>query len=544
MLGTRRDLHSLYQLGVVEVRRIDGDTAICVDADGDELEYPVDALGDVELTPQDREHIEREVRWAAESRAPQAFRLMGWLAARLETPDDQLPRLERELSEVFEEMAAVNDPFVAGELARFREAFAAVPPDEQLVWWNQHGGVWKDRDQSYRDVSAEALGPDATPEQIDAWNASLRALRDRIERSRHAGFADDLEGTAPIASNPALEAAIEENLDDDAAWSVYADWLQQQGDPRGELAALDPASAARLYAKHERYLLGGLPKYDEVVTYSWRRGWLASAQVATKRAHEEAGISQAALVATLMALPSARFLEELTLGAPSLHERGVPEAVIDALVAAGPRTTLRVLAFTSDRGEEMLSWTVTGPLERALPLYPNLAALDITAGYLSLGALELPKLARLRIETCGLSEDNLQSLAAARLPALTALELWFGKRDALDLAMAVVEAHARVPELGLVNTSFTDELAAALAASPSLPNRERLDLSRGTLTDRGALELARAHRDGRAPRLVAVDVRENYLTADGIAALHSTGLEVRSEDQRDLDGDRYCAVWE
>jgi uncharacterized protein (TIGR02996 family) len=38
--------------------------------------------------------------------------------------------------------------------------------------------------------------------------------------------------------NPELEAAAFANLDDHDAWRVYADWLQAQGDPRGELILL------------------------------------------------------------------------------------------------------------------------------------------------------------------------------------------------------------------------------------------------------------------------------------------------------------------
>ena len=32
-----------------------------------------------------------------------------------------------------------------------------------------------------------------------------------------------------------LLAVIDENPADDASWLAYADWLQQKGDPRGEL---------------------------------------------------------------------------------------------------------------------------------------------------------------------------------------------------------------------------------------------------------------------------------------------------------------------
>jgi uncharacterized protein (TIGR02996 family) len=38
-----------------------------------------------------------------------------------------------------------------------------------------------------------------------------------------------------------LLSVIDENPSDDSSWMLYADWLQQKGDPRGELMALDMA---------------------------------------------------------------------------------------------------------------------------------------------------------------------------------------------------------------------------------------------------------------------------------------------------------------
>ena len=195
----------------------------------------------------------------------------------------------------------------------------------------------------------------------------------------------------------------------------------------------------------------------------------------------------------------------------------------------------------------MLSWTTTGPLERVWSLYPGLTSLDITAGNVSLVDFHLPALERLRIETCYLTLDNIAALANAELPALRSLELWYGEVSALGPTLALVDSLAHVTELGIVNTTFTDELAEALSRSPVLARIEVLDLSRGTLTDAGALAIANAHAEGRAPKLRAVDIRECYLTETGVAALEACKLAVRSNEQRQVEEgttERYCAVWE
>ena len=47
-------------------------------------------------------------------------------------------------------------------------------------------------------------------------------------------------GTAKLkfAANAELEARLDGGSGDEAAWAIYADWLQTAGDGRGELIAL------------------------------------------------------------------------------------------------------------------------------------------------------------------------------------------------------------------------------------------------------------------------------------------------------------------
>src|SRR5688572_23115268 len=70
------------------------------------------------------------------------------------------------------------------------------------------------------------------------------------------------------ARNPDLEAAIAASPLDREPYSVFADWLQQQGDPRGELISLQlagkDAEADALFAKHEDYFLGPLAAHKTV----------------------------------------------------------------------------------------------------------------------------------------------------------------------------------------------------------------------------------------------------------------------------------------
>jgi uncharacterized protein (TIGR02996 family) len=120
-----------------------------------------------------------------------------------------------------------------------------------------------------------------------------------------------------------FEQAILDEPDDLSSYAAYADWLEEQGDPRGEfirvqLALEDegrPASERRalqarkreLLEQHERQWLGELAPHlvdeDEPETeHRWQRGFLSvlNAQCLTM-----------ALAQDLAAASSARFLREL-----------------------------------------------------------------------------------------------------------------------------------------------------------------------------------------------------------------------------------------
>src|SRR5690554_2882063 len=90
-------------------------------------------------------------------------------------------------------------------------------------------------------------------------------------------------------SHPNFERPLFDDPDDSEAWAVYADWLSEQGDPAGELIALeleveaatangdrpDPSVAAH-YATlaHDgprRWAAPALAEPDAALAIEWRR---------------------------------------------------------------------------------------------------------------------------------------------------------------------------------------------------------------------------------------------------------------------------------
>ncbi len=126
-----------------------------------------------------------------------------------------------------------------------------------------------------------------------------------------------------MGTNPELEAAIEKDPDDEAAYLVYGDWLQAEDDPRGELIALQAAAlrdpsdkklAKRIdkhIAQHANELLAGLEEIEVV----WHLGFVRDARVAGLGA-----------LRALLAHPSGRFVQSLTV------DHGVERAPVIALL--------------------------------------------------------------------------------------------------------------------------------------------------------------------------------------------------------------------
>jgi uncharacterized protein (TIGR02996 family) len=326
-----------------------------------------------------------------------------------------------------------------------------------------------------------------------------------------------------------LESEIEKALVEDPThtegFAVYADFLQQKGDPRGELIACQIKAskeakrrAAQLLDEHARDLLGIFADWEDEapLQVDWRCGFFRWARLYVNRRMEDSGFDQATLTKALLSLPSSRFIEELELGCGSIHESRIPERVNEALIEHGPFKTLRKLSLVTDQEEEMLSWTAAGDLGHLSKTAPNLTALCVEAGSLELGEPKMKNLEELVIETCGFSVENAESIASARWPALRKMVLWFGSRSyGVEIPVEAVEKmleKKRFPSLvhlGLCNNDLTDELIDLLAENPLLPQLKTLDLSKGTLSDAGAermIELA-----PRFKHLAEIDLSSNFV---------------------------------
>jgi uncharacterized protein (TIGR02996 family) len=179
-----------------------------------------------------------------------------------------------------------------------------------------------------------------------------------------------------VPTEAELLAAIYADPGDDAARAVYADWLQERGDPRGELIAMQLAGRVGprerlLLERHERTWLGAL---EPIVSYSglvFCRGFPAELVIGRRRHgwHQHVGPTGRELDGSwrdVIDHPAWATVEHVTVCAPNEAEllrelvcrrrlralRAIHNVSATALLYAAHEGVTEITAYVS-RGEVM-----------------------------------------------------------------------------------------------------------------------------------------------------------------------------------------------
>jgi uncharacterized protein (TIGR02996 family) len=396
----------------------------------------------------------------------------------------------------------------------------------------------------------------------------------------------------------ALEQALVENPDDLASHAAYADYLTEQGDPRGEfiqvqLALEDPARSVaerrelqrrerELLDRHARDWLGDLGPFlvgdwsgpDKPFDYQFAHGWLDLVRVLP---------SPDALLGVLARSPQARLLRRLevvydmryhpfdfdqflegpkaALEDDEANEIYEEAKIMPPLVRSSYLTNLRVfkLGF-SDSADRIGHSTMVTPFESCnaqqvidlLWKCPRLEELYLNTSLPEIERLfVLPTLGNLRVlqyyygndYTGGadLSPYPLSLLAEnPSLKNLKTLRLHAGRDTTIDIdEIDAVLRSRHLPSLTHLQvhmTDFADEGCRRIVDSGVLTRLKVLDIGYGNMTDEGARALA-ACPD--LAHLALLDVSRNALTSRGIDVLSATGVQVIAVNQHGPDETDY-----
>lgn len=384
----------------------------------------------------------------------------------------------------------------------------------------------------------------------------------------------------------AFESALRDNPDNLAGWCAFADWLAEQGDPRGEFMqtqiALEDESRPKaeraelkkkevaLLKKHRKRWLGALATIekdeDHPVEFTFARGWLSRAHFASLTVEQ---------ARALVAAPGAQFLRALDIESveydaptgvyvytgvnyppgPDVPDGGqqIEAPGLHALLRAPALAGLRSFRLGSggtgldgaDDAEHYASATgaIAHQLVAKMPALEELYLLATRVDGGAIFALPLPNLRVLQfyfgaaypleVLAANPSLTNLTTLLCRPLGMRTGDE-----NGGARLRLPHLRALCRSPHLQSLRhlrlwlSDFGDAGAQELVSSGLLGRLKTLDLARGSIGDAGARALA-AHPDTK--KLDYLNLSINAITPAGRRALIDAGIKADTSGQHALN---------
>jgi uncharacterized protein (TIGR02996 family) len=340
-------------------------------------------------------------------------------------------------------------------------------------------------------------------------------------------------------------AAILESPEDDLPRLAYADWLEEQGDPRSEFIRVQIEFSRNPFSPRQRALqkrqnellmqhgsVWARPLDERNIKWEFHRGFIESVSLASEQFAKEA--SWLFGVAPIRAVTFGDLLLDKLIACPHLDrikEVVIPYAREDPLSADEWRRW-----FTEPRWEQLTALTfsqrrIDAARARALAtsaVFPRLEKLTVIQGGLSrdvaaaLFSSPLPRLTRVKLLSSAIGREGLAALLASCSPdQLQALNLDFsqiGDEGAHQLARVSTWTH--LEELELRSNSIRASGARALA-SVRWPALKKLTLGFDSIGDEGLRSLAGA---AAPPQLAVLEVNYNYIGPQGVEALTASPL--------------------
>ncbi len=352
------------------------------------------------------------------------------------------------------------------------------------------------RKPAKRPSKAAPFGPSSM--QPAKRTPARRAPAKRTPEKRTPGKRTPKRVAFDLARDPDLEAAVISAPLDPVPRMVYADWIQQAGDPRGEWMAMaaaierDPSNvvlrslAVEFLGDHDDLLLGHGRRFLPGGWIGWRGGFVDELRLQPLRNMRD----PAGALASLLAHPSSRFVRTIALGDfPRLQD------MIDVVTRAAPPLLDTVVVIDDVGG----SRTVDIDALVALPTVRRL-------GIGSVGiAGTLPDLEELAFRFAG-GESCAQWLVRGDAPNIRSLTIecaGFWKDDAIEAVLRALPRLPRLSRLRLLHLREPDRMVEHLHAITG--RLELLDLSYSRLSDAGVerLEGSDLHVIARATQLSA-----------------------------------------
>ncbi len=226
-------------------------------------------------------------------------------------------------------------------------------------------------------------------------------------------------------------------------------------------------------------------------------------------------------------------LDELVIGNWGVWNGSCPP-IIDGIVENKEKFSHIQKVFIGNMGYEEceVSWIEQGDYSKLWAAMPQLKELTIKGSVdLYLGEICHEELEALTIICGGLPTSVIQSIQNAKLPKLKKLLLFIGVEgygfEGDENIVKDLLTQAQFPELtylGITDSEIQDELTEIVLNSKFMGQLTTLDLSNGTLTDKGAALLL--EKLPQYPNITKLDVHHNFLSTKMAKKLEQLPIEV------------------
>lgn len=257
--------------------------------------------------------------------------------------------------------------------------------------------------------------------------------------------------------------------------------------------------------------------------------------------YEDGSKNAGTLVADILADPELPSVTELVIGCWGDAWDESCQPILDGLVEHADRFSHIEKLFIGDMDFEEceVSWIMQGDYSRLWAAWPNLKELTIKGSMdLELGEIRHEKLESLEIICGGLPKSVMQSIQSAHLPSLKKLLLYIGvddygfDGDADTIRELLAQADfPKLEYLGIADSEIQDDLTAVVVESKFMGQIHTLDLSCGTLTDRGGALLL--EKIPEFPNIQFLDLHYHYLSNEMMQKLLELPIKVDVSDQNE-----------
>lgn len=257
------------------------------------------------------------------------------------------------------------------------------------------------------------------------------------------------------------------------------------------------------------------------------------------------------MIEDIMNDPEFSGLEEIVIGDWGGAWEESAQPLIDGMIENKEKFSHIKSLFIGDMDFESceVSWIMQADYSKLWEAMPQLEKIVIKGSTdLELGNIEHDNLQHFEIICGGLPKDNIASVKNAKLPSLQTLLLYIGVDNyGFDGDISTIKdllADSDFPKLtylGLTDSEIQDEITEAVFDSKYISQITTLDLSMGSLTDKGGQMLLEKLPD--YPNIKNLNLEYHYLSDKMMQKLEDLAdVEVNVADQQeadDYDGEVY-----